>query len=79
MPRKAAAPQLPIKISVIARTLGVSGQTVRNWIHKLGIVPCSTPKVPQATSLQEPNKTDRVVWALTPKDAEALIRAFRGK
>jgi len=80
MPRNAPVPSMPIKISAIARTLGVSGQTVRTWIRRLGITPCATPRLPQRLALDtiEP-KTERSVWALMPQDAEKLIRAFRSR
>jgi transposase-like protein len=78
MPPKNKAP-IPVRISAVARTLGVSGQTVRTWIRKLGITPCATPRAPQSTALDKTPKTDRVVWALTPEQAEQLIRAFRSR
>ena len=81
MPARAKVSQLPIKISVIARTLGVSGQTVRTWIRRLGITPCATPRIPARLALEEESrpKTDRAVWALLPQDAEKLIAAFRSR
>lgn len=70
--------RMPLKVSALARTLGVSPQTVRDWTRKLGIIPCATPRPPLLFG-EAPNKTARVVWALTPEDAQRLITAFRSK
>lgn len=79
MPTK-PKPQMPVKISAVAATLGVSGQTVRTWVRKLGITPCATPLAPLAAPRERPEpKVCRAVWALMPDDAERLIRAYRGR